>query len=156
MPARRPVHPLAWLAQCAMLLSLALAGAASHADAAAPDASTAGYEVRFMEDMVHHHRMAVHMSDLCLTRAVHPDLQALCLRMKTAQQQEIATMTQWLAAWYGLAAGPHEMNPGHHRRMEKLAALSGADFEIEFMQQMILDPAVTPPLASPELAWAGR
>ncbi|MBK9360898.1 MAG: DUF305 domain-containing protein [Rubrivivax sp.] len=137
MLTRRPAHPIVWLAQIALLLSLGVAGRASPAAAPAPDTPTAKYEVRFMEEMIHHHMMAVHMSETCLMRAFHPELQALCQQMKTAQQQEIMTMEQWLVSWYGVAQGMHEMNPGHHNQMQKLAELSGAEFEIEFMQQMI-------------------
>lgn len=137
MLTRQSIHPIAWLARLALLVSLALVGALSHAAAPAPDTATAKYESRFMEEMIHHHMMAVHMSEMCLMKAFHPELQALCQQMKTAQQQEIMTMEQWLAAWYGVVLGAHEMNPGHHHRMQKLAELSGADFEIEFMQQMI-------------------
>lgn len=136
MLARRVFHPMAWLAQFALLLSLSLVGGASHAAVPAPDTATAKYESRFMEEMIHHHMMAVHMSKMCLMKASNSDLQALCLQMQTAQQQEIMTMEQWLAAWY-VAPGAHKMNPGHHHRMQKLAELAGAEFEIEFMQQMI-------------------
>jgi uncharacterized protein (DUF305 family) len=137
MVTPRPVHPIGWLAQFAGMLSLALACGASPAAAPAPDTATAKYEARFMEEMIDHHMMAVHMSEMCLMKAFHPELQALCLQMKTAQQQEIMAMEQWLVTWYGVAPGAHEMNPGQHHRMQKLAELSGAEFEIEFMQQMI-------------------
>lgn len=102
----------------------------------APEQSTREFEIRFMEEMIHHHMMAVHMSEACLTKAVHPELQAMCQEMITSQQQEIMTMQQWLAAWYGVSL-EHRHNPGHQNRMEKLAALSGAEFEVEFMQQMV-------------------
>ena len=137
MRASRSAHPLAWVARVALLLSLALAAGASRAAEPAPDTSTPKYEVRFMEEMIHHHMMAVHMSEMCLTKAFHPELQTLCLHMKAAQQQEIMTMEQWLVTWYGVQQDAHRMNPGHHHRMQKLTELSGAEFEIEFMQQMI-------------------
>lgn len=137
MLPRRSVHPIAWLAQFALLVSLAFAAVPSRAAAPAPDTATANYETRFMEEMIHHHMMALHMSEMCLMKAFHPELQAVCLQMKTTQQQEIMLMQQWLATWYGVTHGMHEMNPGHHHRMGRLGELSGAAFEIEFMQEMI-------------------
>ena len=71
MLTRRPAHPIVWLAQIALLLSLGVAGRASPAAAPAPDTPTAKYEVRFMEEMIHHHMMAVHMSETCIMKAVH-------------------------------------------------------------------------------------
>jgi uncharacterized protein (DUF305 family) len=113
------------------------AGQEGRANAPAPDKSTSEYEVRFMQEMIEHHTMAVHMGQMCVDKAVHQDLRAMCHEMVTAQQQEIATMQQWLMTWFGLPIFQPEMNPGHHNRMQKLSMLSGAEFEIEFMQQMI-------------------
>jgi uncharacterized protein (DUF305 family) len=130
---------LRWARQLFALATivLAAAGLPARANAPAPEPATAEYEVRFMEDMIEHHMMAVHMSEVCLAKAVHPELRQLCEQIIAVQQQEIATMEQWLAAWYGVSNHEHRMNPGHHHRMEKLAALSGASFEIEFMKEMI-------------------
>jgi uncharacterized protein (DUF305 family) len=121
-----------WLA-----LLLVLAGPAAQANAPAPTEAAAKYEVRFMEGMIEHHMMAVHMSETCLARAIHPELKSLCSQIISTQQAEIQQMQAWLAMWYGIPSHMHPMNPGHHKRMEKLASLTGAQFEIEFMQQMI-------------------
>ena len=45
-------------------------------------------------------------------------------------------MQTWLEDWYGVEHEP-EMTPGMETQMQKLAALSGAEFEIEFMKMMI-------------------
>ena len=90
-----------------------------------------------MENMIDHHAMAVHMGEMCLAKAVHQELRAMCQEIVTSQQQEIATMQQWLNAWYGIANYQPEMTPGHMNQMEKMSMLSGAEFEIEFMQMMI-------------------
>ena len=122
-----------------LVLALVLFAAApvSRADAPATDQATREFEVRFMHAMVEHHMMAVHMGMICLDKAVHPELRAMCQDIVTTQQEEIATMEQWLAAWYGVAHEAHDMPPGHHVRMEKLAMLSNAEFEIAFMREMI-------------------
>lgn len=48
----------------------------------------AKYEVRFMENMVDHHNMALEMARICLTNAVHFELQTMREQVIGAQQQE--------------------------------------------------------------------
>lgn len=128
---------------CVALVLLGLLGAASpgllppvSAAEPAPKKATAQYEIRFMTGMIEHHMMAVMAAELCETRAVTPELLALCDQIKTTQMAEIETMQGWLQDWYGISYEP-EMSPGMTRQMEQLAALSGAAFEIEFMKRMI-------------------
>ena len=103
---------------------------------AAPQPSTAKYEVKFMTDMIDHHQMAIMMAELCVTKAVHEELRTLCQDIIDAQRAEIVKMQSWLREWYGIEYAP-EMKPGDTRMMEKMAALPAAEFEIEFMQMMI-------------------
>ena len=115
----------------------ALTSQSAHASGPAPDQSTSVFEVRFMQEMIDHHMMAAHMSHhLCLSKAVHQELRALCQEIVDEQHQEIMTMQQWLASWYGVA-NYHPRMPQGDQQMEKLALLNNAEFEIEFMQQMI-------------------
>lgn len=122
------------------ILSAALAAivlsTSAHAAAPAPTQSQQRYEVQFMTEMIDHHAMAVMTSELCLERPVHPELRAMCEQIHHAQLEEIATLQTWLEEWYGIHHEP-AMNAGMQRQMEKLAALSGAGFEIEFMKMMI-------------------
>ena len=125
---------LAALALAAGLMVLAPAPAV--ADGPAPDRSTAKFEIRFMQDMIDHHFMAVQMAQICQQKAVHEELRALCEQIETTQAQEIEMMQSWLQDWYGTSYDP-QMTNGDRRQLEKLASLSGAEFEIEFMQMMI-------------------
>lgn len=102
----------------------------------APSRATARYEIDFMQDMIDHHSMAIMMSEMCLEKAVHEELWTLCQEIITAQQQEITEMQSWLLEWYGVSYSP-QMKPGDTRMMEKMEAMSGAEFEIEFMEMMI-------------------
>jgi uncharacterized protein (DUF305 family) len=108
----------------------------AHANAPAPDQAAARFEVRFMQEMIDHHTMAVHMSHMCHAKAVHQELRAMCEEIITEQQQEIDTMQQWLATWYGISNYEPRMQHGAGH-MNKLAMLNNAEFEIEFMKQMI-------------------
>jgi uncharacterized protein (DUF305 family) len=112
-------------------------GQVARADAPAPDVATQEYEVRFMQEMTEHHMMAVQMGMMCLDKAVHQELRTMCQDIVTSQQEEIQTMQQWLANWYRVSMTEPRMPPGHENRMEKLSMLSGAEFEIAFMTEMI-------------------
>lgn len=106
------------------------------AGAPAPSKKQARYEVDFLTTMIDHHSMAVMMAEMCIDRAVHPELEQLCGQIKTAQMEEIAMMQSWLHDWYGISYRP-QMKRGEQKKMDRLGRLSGAAFEIQFMQMMI-------------------
>jgi uncharacterized protein (DUF305 family) len=111
-------------------------GRASIASAPASRPSTTNFEIKFMTDMIDHHHMAVMMAEMCITKAVHSELRALCERIRAAQMAEIEQMQTWLQQWYGISYEP-VMRPGDQNMMGRLASLSGAEFEIAFMEMMI-------------------
>lgn len=122
-----------------VLIAVSLAGPArlARAEAPAPERATARYEVRFMENMIDHHAMAIMMAEMCLERAFHPALISMCQDIIAAQSQEIATMQSWLQDWYSVTYAPH-MSPGQQQSMERQAMrLSPEEFEIWFMRNMI-------------------
>lgn len=106
------------------------------ANGPAPTRTQSQYEIRFMTGMIDHHAMAVEMAQLCLTRAVHPELREMCQNIITAQQQEIATMQSWLRDWYGVSYAPR-MTSGMQQQLARMAQMSGEGFEIAFMKSMI-------------------
>lgn len=107
------------------------------AQAPAPSKSIAKYEINFMEDMIDHHSMALDMARICLTNAVHPELRAMCEQVISAQQKESSMLQSWLSAWYGIHGYQPKMSEGEMKQLEKLRALSGSEFEISFMRQLI-------------------
>lgn len=113
---------------------IAVTPALAKADEPAPDKATAKYEIDFMKGMIDHHAMAVMMGEMCVARAVHEELRALCQNIITTQSREIKMMQAWLRDWYGISYEPRVKDGG---QMKKLASLFGAEFEIEFMQMMI-------------------
>ena len=106
------------------------------ASAPAPSQRTARYEIDFMQDMIDHHAMAVMMAEMCFDKAIHKELRRLCQDIIAAQTAEIEQMQAWLQEWYGISYEP-QMKPSDQRMMERMAALSPEEFEIEFMQMMI-------------------
>jgi uncharacterized protein (DUF305 family) len=109
---------------------------AEMASTSAPSPSQARYEIDFMEDMIDHHHMAIMMAELCVEKAVHAELRELCTQIIAAQQAEIIQMQSWLQTWYGITYQP-QMKPGDMKMMERMAAMTGAEFEIAFMEMMI-------------------
>lgn len=118
------------------LVAAGLGSGTAAAEEPAPDPGDAHYEVDFMTGMIDHHAMAIEMAEICLDKAVHPELESLCENIIAAQQAEIEQMQSWLGDWYGVTHEP-EMKPGDMHKMERLASLDGAKFEIEFMKSMI-------------------
>lgn len=107
------------------------------ADQPAPSKSIAKYEIRFMENMIDHHTMALEMARICLTNAVHPELRTMCEQVIAAQQEEISMLQSWLGGWYGMNGYQPKMSAADMKQLEQLRALSGAEFEITFMRQLI-------------------
>ncbi|MEZ5292067.1 MAG: DUF305 domain-containing protein [Vicinamibacterales bacterium] len=114
----------------------AATGGVTIASAPAPDSSASNFEIKFMTNMIDHHQMAVMMAEMCIAKAIHAELRSLCESIRTAQMAEIEEMQAWLQDWYGITYQP-VMKPGDQQMMERLAALSGAEFEIAFMEMMI-------------------
>lgn len=102
----------------------------------APTMSAARFEIRFMQNMIDHHMMAIMMSSVCTTKTVHPELDSLCHAIITAQMMEMEEMQMWLQDWYGITYEP-EIMPGDMQMMDRLASLSGEEFEVMFMEMMI-------------------
>lgn len=96
---------------------------------------SARFDVRFLQETIGHHMMAVDMAKLSVEKAVNSDLRDLSQNIITTQTQEIETMQSWLKDWYGFSYEP-EMSPGDQRMLDRMANLNGADFEIDFMQEM--------------------
>ena len=102
----------------------------------APTKAQANYEIDFLQDMIDHHMMAIMTAELCLDKAVHRELRALCRDIIAAQSAEIERMQGWLQEWYGISYEP-QMSRGMQKEVDRLAALSGAEFEIAFMEMMV-------------------
>ncbi|RGC65364.1 hypothetical protein C5N14_28880 [Micromonospora sp. MW-13] len=119
------------------------------ASASAPSSATANdADVMFAQMMIPHHRQAVEMADLAPARASDPELKNLALKIKAAQDPEIATMTGWLTAWGKPTAAPeghnmHGANPSgmpgmaDDEQMNMLKATKGTEFDKMFAQMMI-------------------
>ncbi|GII00916.1 DUF305 domain-containing protein [Planobispora takensis] len=107
---------------------------------AAPSANAV--DVKYVQDMVVHHRQALDMAVLAPSRARSATLKGLASRIQDAQGPEIQFMTSWLQR-------QGQRVPDHHARhegmpgmatpeqMESLKAASGEEFDRLFLQLMI-------------------
>ncbi len=111
-------------------------------------------DVRFMRDMILHHRQALVMSALALERTRREDIRQLALRIDLSQDAEIAFMERWLELRGEEGPAPERdaelTHHGHHghgdhampgmlaeAQLEALAAAEGPAFDRLFLELMI-------------------
>lgn len=58
------------------------------------------YDLRFLDEMIVHHEMAIGMVQMMISQSTHPELRDLGQRIVTGQQQQIDQMTAWRQQWY--------------------------------------------------------
>ncbi|MEV4010978.1 DUF305 domain-containing protein [Nonomuraea angiospora] len=114
----------------------------SEAATAVPSATANASDIKYVQDMVVHHRQALDMSLLAPSRAESAQLKSLASRIKDAQGPEIQFMTTWLREQQQTVPdhhAAHEGMPGMATpaQMEALKAAKGKDFDRMFLELMI-------------------
>ena len=134
----------------------------------APNPNVAAIETDYLMGMVPHHRGAVMMAEMALTKATRPELRTLAQKIIDSQQIEAQLMTNWLRDWYGMEppAGHmmspammdkmdmpmmHGMMPDMAARMRALETKTGAAFDVEFLSGMIDHHAMAVMMSAPML-----
>lgn len=119
------------------------------ATAAAEDAAGTVTEadVRFVQEMIPHHRQALEMTALAESNGAGRDVSLLAERIAAAQGVEIEQMEQWLADQGAEQPDEHAHHSGDHaammpgmltpEQMQTLAAARGEEFDRLFLQSMI-------------------
>ncbi|GAA2214341.1 DUF305 domain-containing protein [Nonomuraea monospora] len=109
---------------------------------AVPSPTANAADVKYVQDMIVHHRQAVDMALLAPNRAASVKLKNLADRIQDVQGPEIQYMSSWLRE-------QEQTVPGHHARhdgmpgmatpeqLEALTAAKGAEFDRMFLQLMI-------------------
>ncbi|WNV74623.1 DUF305 domain-containing protein [Geodermatophilus sp. DSM 44513] len=111
----------------------------------------------FARDMAEHHLQGVAMANLALTRAGDETVRGLAFDIAEAQQNQVGRMQGWLALWGHPVTGGERMawmSAGEHaghsmtapgglmpgmatdEELAELASLSGAEFDVRFLQLM--------------------
>jgi uncharacterized protein (DUF305 family) len=109
---------------------------------AVPSETPNAADVKYVQDMIVHHRQAMDMALLAPNRAESAKLKSLADRIKAAQGPEIQFMTSWLREQEQKVPdhhAAHEGMPGMAtpEQMEALKAATGKDFDQLFLQLMI-------------------
>jgi uncharacterized protein (DUF305 family) len=127
---------------------------------AAPGADSV--DVGFSRDMAVHHLQGVEMANLALRRSADDDVATLAFDISATQTNQVGRMQGWLALWghpfsggdvmawmgdsghaghdmSGTAADEGGLMPGMaaEEELANLRALSGEDFDVEFLRLMI-------------------
>lgn len=114
------------------------------------DTARHGYtaaDVRFMQQMIHHHAQAVRMAALVPSRSSREDIRTLAQRIDAAQQTEIEAMRHWLEERHELAPGPsmpratHDSIMGAMHDMQHMHDMAAAD---SGMDAMLMPGMLTP------------
>lgn len=67
------------------------------------------YDLRFLDEMIVHHEMAIMMVRMMISQSTHPELRDLGQRIVAGQQRQIDQMTAWRQQWYPNAAPSSSM-----------------------------------------------
>ncbi len=103
-------------------------------------------DVRFMTGMIAHHQQALVMAGWASSHGAGPSLRTLAGRIINGQQDEIATMQQWLRDRDQPVPEPGAHGPGHAMRMpgmlteeqmRQLDQATGPEFDRRFLTFMI-------------------
>ena len=116
--------------------------------AADPAAEFTDADVMFASMMYPHHAQAVEMAAMVEGRTTNPDVIALAGEIANAQKPEMDQLTSWLSAWgqpapsadMGSMGGmDHGSGSGMMtaQGMDSLMALSGAEFDRQWLTMMI-------------------
>ncbi|MER6828408.1 DUF305 domain-containing protein [Streptosporangium sp. NPDC000563] len=114
----------------------------SEAATLVPSPTVNAADVKYLQDMIVHHRQALDMATLAPARGEHTRLKGLASRIKDAQGPEIQFMTTWLQQ-QGQRVPEHHAGHGDMpgmatpEQMDALKAASGKDFDRLFLQLMI-------------------
>jgi len=98
----------------------------------------------FIVQMIPHHEGAIEMAKIALERSKRPEILSLAKGIIEAQERENTDMRTWYEAWFG-STPPENVGMGmgnmHMGGMEGdvsvLRAVSAAEFDREFIEQMI-------------------
>ncbi|MBK9165086.1 MAG: DUF305 domain-containing protein [Acidobacteria bacterium] len=112
--------------------------------ASSPGAADAPRDLQFIDTMIVHHQGALDMAKLAEVRASRDELKKFGAAIIADQDREITQMKRWRGEWYKDAKPAINMDfPGMkdgmaQMDMKRLGELNGAEFDREFIRQMIV------------------
>lgn len=100
-------------------------------------ASPMQFDEMFLQNMIRHHVGALELSRLALRKARHSELRHFAQRVIDTQSRQNKQFGIWLRDWYNASAQPIAV-PMDQNNVNRLRSLSGCQFEIQYMQMMIV------------------
>jgi uncharacterized protein (DUF305 family) len=118
----------------------------------------APYDLHYIDMMVEHHRMGIHMAKMAQDKALHAELKERATKMVEDQQKDSDQLQKWRDEWYaGQPKSDHMNRPGmsgmsksDHAKMKgmsgmnmqqmdmgKLEAASGNEFDLMFIDMIV-------------------
>ena len=106
-------------------------------------------DVRFMQDMIHHHGQAILMTKWVPSRTTSRDIHLMARRMQLSQQTEIEQIQAWLKARGVEPRNPNDHSGNDHgsgeelppgmltpRQLGRLSSADGRRFDRQFLRYM--------------------
>jgi uncharacterized protein (DUF305 family) len=93
------------------------------------------YDAEFLDMMIHHHEMALDMSQDALQNAQSAEVKSLAQKILDDQQAEIARMEGWRKAWYPDVPRMKSEEMAHH--MGAVDMSGEGSFDQRFLREMI-------------------
>ncbi|HEX2951481.1 MAG TPA: DUF305 domain-containing protein [Armatimonadota bacterium] len=145
---------LFWLQRASLLIavlvaSVVLGGRPALADGMPTEQERERIEINFLSMTIDHHEGAIQMARLAEKHATHAQLKSLASKIVKDQLQQQQQMQQWLKEWYNITKEP-KLLEDNKPMIERLSGLTGADFEIAFLQEMIKHHRMGIPMMQPE------
>lgn len=105
-------------------------------------ATTASYDLQFLDTMSKHHQMAIDMARMGSEKFAHRELKEKAKKIIDDQGKEIDQMKQWREQWYPGAAPAENMQmPGMAASMSMdmshLQSMTGRQLDMMFIDMMI-------------------
>ena len=109
------------------------------------NASSAPYDLQFLDTMTHHHQGAVEMAEMALKKSNNAELKTFAQGIIDDQNKEISQMKDWREKWYagkpaaknmemrGMADSMKMMSGDEMKQME---AAAGKEFDVLFLDMM--------------------
>jgi uncharacterized protein (DUF305 family) len=108
------------------------------------------FDVDFAKQMIIDHQQAIEMSDMAMANSANSEVRQLAANIKAAREPDITKMKNWLTGWgeqyNDLSEFPqmsgHDMYPtlpgmAAPEDLQKLKAMTGAEFDRSFLQIML-------------------
>lgn len=97
-------------------------------------AKPASYDAKFLDQFSEHHRDAIKMGEMALSKAENPEVKKMAKKMVSDQKEEVAQMTEWREQFFSSA--PKSKSEMPKMDLTSLKSKTGKDFDLAFLDMM--------------------